>query len=248
MPSRTAAPNVISPARDPGGHRGVDVLEVHVHDALGVGRGDRDRVAAPDQRGGRCRRTGRRGSPASTRSVSSPVSTMVPTWGCSAATTPRVRAWSAIRSRLPSRVAQPASSSSGRASYPSTPVYGRQHDDAGAAGDTAVDEAVHLGHRVVRGVVQQDGEEAADGAQPVRRELLGLGGRRDLEEAVGTELGGGQPQLAHLLEHRAGLELVAPAGHLAHAPRDRGAGDPGRARAGGRRGSGHGARRVLRHG
>ena len=32
---------------------------------------------------------------------------------------------------------------------PVDPGVGRQHDDAGAAGDAAVDEAVHLGHRVV---------------------------------------------------------------------------------------------------
>ncbi len=60
--------------------------------------------------------------PASTRRVSSPVSIIVPMCGCSEASTPRLAAWSAIRSRLASRVAQPASSSSGRASYPSWPV------------------------------------------------------------------------------------------------------------------------------
>ena len=79
---------------------------------------------------------------------------------------------------------------------------------------------------VGRGVVQHDGHELADGAQPGGGEgaRLGLGGVR--EEPVRAELGGREADLAHLLQHQVRAELVAPARHLAHAPGDRGAGDP----------------------
>ena len=76
------------------------------------------------------------------------------------------------------------------------------------------------------GHVQQQRGEPADGLQPVLREdgghRVGLGG----QEPVGSELGGEQPDLAHLGEDLVGAELVAPAGHLADAPGDRRAGDP----------------------
>ena len=63
-----------------------------------------------------------------------------------------------------------------------------------------------------------------------RPTVLGQGrrlGRRIVgQEAVRSELGGPQPHLAHLGEHPPGVELVAPAGHLADPPRDGGPGDP----------------------
>jgi hypothetical protein len=102
---------------------------------------------------------------------------------------------------------------------------GGEHEGPGARGDEAVERPLHLRLGVVPRVVQHHRDEAADGRQPVRRQRAHLLGRVRREEAVGAELGRGQADPAHLGEHAGGRELVAPAGHLADAPRDGGAGD-----------------------
>ena len=80
-------------------------------------------------------------------------------------------------------------------------------------------------------VEQDDRDEPAHARQILlaqnRFQLLGV--RR--QEPLGSELGGGQPGAAHLGEHPVGVELVAPAGHLAHTPRDRCPGNPNGAHA-----------------
>ena len=94
-------------------------------------------------------------------------------------------------------------------------------------------DAVDLRERVVTGAVHHHGCEATDGGQLVGREdpghLVGVGG----EEAFRAELGGGEPDVAHLVEHPARCELVAPVGDLADPPGDRCPGDPWLARVGG---------------
>ena len=84
------------------------------------------------------------------------------------------------------------------------------------------------------GVVQDRHVEAADGTDAVRRQLGDTGLRLGFEEAGRTELGGHEPEALHLGEHPLRRQLIAPAGHLAEAPRDRG---PGNAVNG--QGSGH---------
>ena len=76
---------------------------------------------------------------------------------------------------------------------------GGQHEDACAGGVVAVEQPLDPGHRVVAGLVQDDGGEAADrgevpGGQQGRHRSR-VGG----EEPVRTELGGGQPDLGHLV-------------------------------------------------
>ena len=172
--------------------------------------------------------------PASTRSVSSPVSTMVPTWGCRVASRPCSAAASEIRSRLASRVAHCASSSTGPLVVALRAGGGGDDDRRRLRGGERLHGQHDLRQGVGRGVVQHHGHELADGAQPGggERARLGLGGVR--EEPVGAELGGREADLAHLLQHQVRAELVAPARHLAHAPGDRRAGDP--VAQGGRRG------------
>ena len=159
---------------------------------------------------------------------------MVPMCGCREASTPRLAAWSAIRSRLVSRVCQPRLVELGTGVVPGLTGPGREDDHAGLGGQALVDERVDAGDRVVAGVVQDRHVEAADGTEAVRRQLgdagLGLG----FEEAGRTELGGHEPEALHLGEHSLRRQLVAPAGHLAEAPGD---GRPGNAVNG--QGSGH---------
>ena len=166
--------------------------------------------------------------PATTRSVSSPVSTIVPD----------VRVEGRDHATLGRAVADPVEVGEHRrpagrrraraaSSYPSTPVKAARTTTPAPVGEAAVDERVDLGHRVVGGVVQQHRQEASDGLQVVGGELLGLRLGLVLEEPGRAELGGGEPQLAHLAENRGGVELVAPAGDLADPPGDRGARDAG---------------------
>ena len=204
----------------------VDVLEVHVDDALGV----RPRSARPGRRrrraGGRCRGRARRGEPASTRSVSSPALDHRADVGVQGARPRRgAAARSVIRSRLSSSVCQPASSRTGRSSYPSTPVAAASTTTPAPAARQSSMNAVDLGQRVVARVVQHDGHEAADRGQPVVGRAARRAPRASGEEAVRAELGRGEAERAHLLEHRRGVELVAPARDLADSPGDRGARD-----------------------
>jgi hypothetical protein len=103
----------------------------------------------------------------------------------------------------------------------------RQDQDARARGGVAVQEPVDLGHGVVGADVEEQGGEPADGLEVVLVQDSGHGVGLAGQEAVGAELGGGQADLAHLGQHPVGTELMAPAGHLAHAPGDGGAGDGG---------------------
>src|SRR4029079_3262072 len=48
-------------------------------------------------------------------------------------------------------------------------------------------------------------------------QLLGVG----RQEALGAQLGGRQPDVSHLRQHPVGVQLMTPAGYLAHSPRDR---------------------------
>ena len=182
----------------------------------------RDRVGAADEqvagveaeRRRRCRRGRAR--------TSSPVSTMVPTCGCSVAVTPTSAATAASRSRLGSRRAQPSSSSTGRSSYPSRPV---------AAASTSVrhpprrrpPERSDGGHRVVSRVVQDHRDEPAHGVQPVLGQHLRPAppGRR--EEALRPELGCGQAQLAHLPRGRWRRRTATPSPGTSQTPHEMGA-------------------------
>ena len=105
-----------------------------------------------------------------------------------------------------------------------------EYEDLGASGLVLLQDAVDLRERIVTGPVHQHGCETTDGAQLVRREhpghLVGIGG----EKAFRAELGGGEPDVAHLVEHPARWELVAPVGDLADPPGDRCPGDPWLAR------------------
>ena len=140
-----------------------DVLEVDVGDAVGVGLRDGHGVTAADEEV-----PGVEAEPDAAaredRSVSSPLSTMVPTWGCRVAFRPRTAAASRSRSRLPSKVSQPASSSTGgrRTLGPSL----RPAPPWRPGGDEPVHRALDLGERVVLEVVQDDRHELAHACSP----------------------------------------------------------------------------------
>ena len=78
-----------------------------------------------------------------------------------------------------------------------------EHEDLGVRGLVLLQDAVDRRERVVTGAVHHHGGEATDGGQLVGREhpghLVGVGG----EEAFRAELGGGEPDVAHLVEHPA---------------------------------------------
>ena len=109
-------------------------------------------------------------------------------------------------------------------------AVGREHHDRGAGCHTCLDEPVDVRERVVVRVVEQDRQEAADCCHAELTQLLGSRSGLDGQEPDGAELRRGESQRAHLGEHPLRLELVPPARHLAHSPRDRGRGDarPGR--------------------
>ena len=75
------------------------------------------------------------------------------------------------------------------------------------------------------GLVQHDRGEPADRGEVPGGEELRHDGRVGGQEAVRAELGRGQADVGHLGQHPVGSQLVAPAGHLAHPPGDRRAGD-----------------------
>ena len=123
--------------------------------------------------------------------------------------------------RLPSRCRR---ARDGRRSPPArSPRRARRSRRAPAT--SAVHRPLDLGEGVVAGSWSTTGTNCPTALSPwaARRSALacGVGG----EEAVGTELGGGQADLAHLGQDDARRRLAAPAGHLAHAPRDGGTGD-----------------------
>jgi hypothetical protein len=88
-------------------------------------------------------------------------------------------------------------------------------------GDVPLQDAVDRRERVVTRLVHHPGGEATDGGQLVLGEhpghLVGVSGQK----ALRAELGGREPDVAHLLEHPARRELVAPVGDLADTPGDR---------------------------
>ena len=103
---------------------------------------------------------------------------------------------------------------------------GGEHQ-AGRAGGTEVRQrALDVGQRVPAVVEQHDRDEPADRTHVVHGQELGSRLRIGRQEAVGAELGGGQAEVGHLPQHPLGGHLMAPAGHLADAPRDRCGGDP----------------------
>ena len=200
-----------------------DVLEVHVPDPPRVGNGDGHGFPPPMSRWPVSRHRAMR-LPASTRSVSAPDSTIVPTWGCSVASSRCAAAASAMRSSAARRVDHCASSSTGRCRTrlhrsrrrgrrsrrrrrPAEPSPPRQR--AGVVPGVMQDDRDELAHRPEAGI-------AKDGC-------LRLGRLR--EEAVRTELGCRKAHLAHLGEDVGWVQLVPPPGHLTHTPGDGGAGD-----------------------
>ena len=102
---------------------------------------------------------------------------------------------------------------------------GGEDDGRGLRRDEPGHRRLDDGKGVDRRVVEDDRHELTDRGQAVLCEGVRLALRRVGEEAVGTELGGRDPELPHLPEHGGRLVLPAPAGHLAHPPRDGGGGD-----------------------
>ena len=118
-----------------------------------------------------------------TRCTSAASSTIVPTCGCRVARDARLRRQAASRSRLPSRVDQPASSRTGRSSYPSWPVAAASTRVRGARLDEGLQRGPDRGHGVVRRVVQDHGDEAAHGMKAVVRQHFRRGARLLGQEA-----------------------------------------------------------------
>ena len=116
--------------------------------------------------------------PASTRSTSLRVSTIVPTCGCSTASTPLSAAAVPSRSRLPSRVAHWPSSSVGPGVVSVGAGRRGQHENVGPAATSASSGPAMSGSGIVPGVVQQDRREGAHTAQPIRIQQ-GTSARRD---------------------------------------------------------------------
>ncbi len=109
---------------------------------------------------------------------------------------------------------------------------GGQHHGPRTDGRVGVEQRREEGQQLVAGaVVQQQRDEAADRGKGVGAEQAGGPARVVRQEAGGPELAGGEAERAHLAEHPVRAELVAPARHLADAPRDRRAGDAEPARA-----------------
>jgi hypothetical protein len=101
-----------------------------------------------------------------------------------------------------------------------------QHQGVRAGRGVRLQQGRHLGQRVVVGAVQQQRGEAPDRVQVMLVQRLGHRVRGRGEEALRPELGGGQAHVAHLGQHAARVQLVSPAGDLAHAPGDRSSRDP----------------------
>ena len=129
------------------------------------------------------------------------------------------------RARSPARLAREpvqASSSSGRGGdQPSSATTAATNSSAPALGE---DGGAALG----RGARGERGRARAARAARTRRPAAGRGGRARSRIACRlvrqiadrAELGAAQAELRHLGEHPLGRQHPAPAGHLAHAPRD----------------------------
>ena len=113
-------------------------------------------------------------------------------------------------------------------------VDGGDDEDPRVRREEGVHRGLGLGKRVPVPVVEHERDELADGSQAVARERGRLVLRTVGEEAVGAVLGRDEPERGHLGQDRVGVELAAPARHLAHAPADRRAGEPGHDAAAGR--------------
>ena len=184
-------------------------------------------AAGPSRRsaGGRCRDTAESSEPFSTRSTSLRVSTIVPTCGCSTASTPRSAAASASRSRFASSVAHCRSSSVGRASYPSAPVAAASTSTSAPHAVNASSGARDVEQRVVVLLVQHHRREPAHAAEAERVAAARSAARDRTAGSPRAQLRRGQSDVAHLGEHPFGCELIAPSGYLAHPPGNRGACD-----------------------
>ena len=106
------------------------------------------------------------------------------------------------------------------------PGRGGEHDGRGARRDEALHRPLDLGERVVARVVQHHGDELPDGLEPLRGEEVGLGlrGRRGGSHRDRTRWRPGRPR-AIWASTVLGVVLPAPAGDLAHPPRDGGTGN-----------------------
>ena len=147
--------------------------------------------------------------------------------GGASASTPRSAARPASRSRLASSVLQPVSSSTGRPSYPSWPVAAASTSVAAPAATKTVEGRSHLGQPGrAPGRAGRPGRSRRPPARPRSASVFAFSRRVVGKEAVRTELGRRDADVAHLGEHRLRVVLPAPARDLADTPRDRGAGDP----------------------
>ena len=102
------------------------------------------------------------------------------------------------------------------------PAHRRHHHYVGPRAHHPVHGALGLGQGVDGRVVQDQGHEAAHGAQPVGGQQRGTFGRALGQEPVGTELGRHHPDLSHLGQHSFPGKLVTPPGDLTDPPGNRG--------------------------
>ena len=100
-----------------------------------------------------------------------------------------------------------------------------EHQGAGPRLDEGLQRGPDCGYGVVPRVVQDRGDEPANGMKTVVRQYFCPRARFLRKEARRPELRGREAHLAHLVEHGGGVVLPPPAGHLAHPPRDRRRGD-----------------------
>ena len=150
----------------------------------------------------------------------------VPACGCSASVSPWAATSSSIAARLRTTAAGLRSSSAG-GRRPGGVGDERAHEHLGAGGGQAARRVLRGGAGAVeRGLVQDERHEAADEREPVRVEPLAQRAGVERQPAERAELRRRQAEPGHLGEHALGRELQAPARHLAHAPRDRRAGQP----------------------
>ncbi len=100
-------------------------------------------------------------------------------------------------------------------------AVGGEHQRARAGGRIPLEYLDHIPQRVVIGAVEQQRGEPTDRMQLVPGQHVGHRFRLGGKEALGSELGGHQADLAHLGEDTIRRKLVAPAGHLTDAPGNR---------------------------
>ena len=209
------------------GDAGVDVLEVHVDDAVAVVAHEGDGIGAADQQVPRVeapadvawpRAAGRRRrrSPRACRRA-----------GAARGAAPRAATRSPTAARLATRRACCASSSGDRR-RPAGVGHDRGDEHVGAGGGHGGRGASAAASRSGARLVQDERHEAADERAGRARPSRAAQRRRlEREPADRPELGGGEAERRHLGQHAVGRQLPAPAGHLADAPRDRRAGQRG---------------------